>query len=158
LFEQARELPFGGGAAGRMGVADPDGDGKEDTLELVGLWWREVATFVGRLRVAFAVPVVGSILQVVQMYGTGTFYFLNVAWLFVATQHDSSCHFPLVGAIARVVTVRLSDRNTNVLFKHRCDVCEPQVQFMRTTGTAMKRASTGTTTQRSGRRQTASLY
>ena len=38
-----------------VGVADSDGDGKLDTLELVGLW----SMFGDRLRVGVAVPVVG---------------------------------------------------------------------------------------------------
>jgi len=63
-----------------MGVVDSDGDGKEDTLELVGIWWRGVAIFVGRLRVGAAAPVAGVNLQVARMHETGLCRLSNVAY------------------------------------------------------------------------------
>jgi len=73
LFAREREgLPFRGAAggagrgiagmvnAGRTGVvADSGGDGKEDILVLVGLCWKKVAIFIGRLRVGVDVPAAG---------------------------------------------------------------------------------------------------
>ena len=73
LFAREREGPPFGGAtggagrgvvgmvnAGRTGVvADSGGDGKEDTLVLVGLGWKRVAIFIGRLRVGVELPAIG---------------------------------------------------------------------------------------------------